>query len=216
MNATKETYLSLEEAYFEFNKRLFGGSLPECLITLQREKKTLGYYHAQIFEGKNGNTGKRTDEIALNPNHFSRHDKEVLSTLVHEMCHLWHFHFAPKKGRNGYHTKEWADKMEEVGLMPSNTGLPGGKRTGQRMTHYIIEGGSFDKVCDLLLNTGSMIHWRSTRDDGTTNTPKKKKKSGSRVKYTCPECKTNIWGKEGIFVMCMTCEVPYVTNTTGL
>jgi hypothetical protein len=28
--------------------------------------------------------------------------------------------------------------MESIGLVPSNTGLPGGKRTGQQMTHYIM------------------------------------------------------------------------------
>ena len=27
--------------------------------------------------------------------------------------------------------------------MPSNTGQPGGKRTGQQMTHYILEDGPF-------------------------------------------------------------------------
>jgi hypothetical protein len=43
-----------------------------------------------------------------------------------------------KKCRGGYHDRVWGAKMEEVGLMPSNTGLPGGKKNGQQMTHYII------------------------------------------------------------------------------
>lgn len=37
MNPSKETYLSLEEAYFDFNKNLFDGKLAGCLITLQRD-----------------------------------------------------------------------------------------------------------------------------------------------------------------------------------
>jgi len=37
--------------------------------------------------------GEETDEIALNPSTFrSRSTEETLSTLVHEMCHLWQFH----------------------------------------------------------------------------------------------------------------------------
>jgi hypothetical protein len=36
--------------------------------------------------------------------------------------------------------------MERIGLMPSATGAPGGRRTGQRMTHYIIRGGLFDRA----------------------------------------------------------------------
>jgi len=37
--------------------------------------------------------------------------------------------------------------MESIGLMPSDTGEPGGKRTGQRMSDYPIEGGAFYLQC---------------------------------------------------------------------
>ena len=40
------------------------------------------------------------------------------------MTHLEQAHFG-KPSRNGYHNKEWADLMERVGLMPSDTGAPG-------------------------------------------------------------------------------------------
>ena len=36
--------------------------------------------------------------------------------------------------------------MEAIGLMPSHSGKPGGKRTGQQMTHYILDGGSYDTL----------------------------------------------------------------------
>ncbi len=91
------------------------------------------------------------DEIAMNPVYFSiRTIKATLSTLVHEMVHQWQFHFG-KAGRRGYHNKEWAALMERVGLMPSDTGQPGGRKVGQSMTHYIITGGAFDRACDELL-----------------------------------------------------------------
>ena len=51
-----------------------------------------------------------------------------------------------KPSRGGYHNKEWAEKMKEVGLIPSNTGLPGGKQTGQRMTHFFTKNGAFQKA----------------------------------------------------------------------
>jgi hypothetical protein len=47
---------------------------------------------------------------------------------------------APKRG---YHNKEWAAKMKTVGLYPSNSGMVGGRETGQQMTHYIIPHGVF-------------------------------------------------------------------------
>ena len=40
---TKETYDRLQQAYEHFNKALFGGTLPNALITLQRRKGTFGY-----------------------------------------------------------------------------------------------------------------------------------------------------------------------------
>jgi hypothetical protein len=37
MKPTQETYSALQTAYEHFNRELFGGALPECLITLQRK-----------------------------------------------------------------------------------------------------------------------------------------------------------------------------------
>lgn len=74
--------------------------------------------------------GVACDEIALNPELLEeRSVKETLSTLVHEMVHLEQEHFgeAPKRA---YHNKQWAEWMDRVGLVPSTTAAPGGKRTG--------------------------------------------------------------------------------------
>lgn len=115
---------------------------------MQREKRTYGYFACERFV--NG-AGERSDEIAMNPAYFAVvPPAEVMQTLVHEMVHLWQFHFG-KPGRRGYHNKEWAAKMEEVGLMPSNTGKEGGRKVGEKMADYIILGGSFEAVCDRLL-----------------------------------------------------------------
>ena len=93
----------------------------------------------------------------MNPDYFGgRSLADTLSTLVHEMVHVWQ-HYAPvKKCRGGYHDRVWGAKMEEVGLMPSNTGLPGGKKNGQQMTHYIIRGGRFQKAVYDLLKMASL------------------------------------------------------------
>jgi predicted SprT family Zn-dependent metalloprotease len=200
--STTQQYLSLDVAYQYYNKHLFEGKLPTCLITLQR-KKCYGYFHADRFAGKNGNSNKKTDEIALNPDHFGRTDKEVLGTLVHEMVHLWQAHFGTPS-RVSYHNAEWAFKMEEIGLMPSTTGEPGGKRTGQKMTHYVIEGGLFEKLTDNLLRIqGGIIEWKSFVEGGATTKPKTK----SKVKYTCSACGQNAWAKPGASLICGLCEL---------
>ena len=63
MEPTATTYDELRGAYDFFNKALFEDKLPPCLLTLQREKRTYGYFSAARFGNRSGHT---TDEIALN------------------------------------------------------------------------------------------------------------------------------------------------------
>jgi hypothetical protein len=106
---TSKTYDGLTEAYAFFNARLFDGKLPSCLITMQRKAKAYGYFAGGRFGSKDGS--EIADEIALNPTHFKgRGLEDSLSTLVHEMAHLWQHHFG-KPSRTGYHNKEWAACM---------------------------------------------------------------------------------------------------------
>ena len=154
---TEETYSELQTAYAHFNHELFGSQLPPCLITLQRRKGTFGYLSAARFVNHDGEV---TDEIAMNPAFFAARDvSETLSTLVHEMVHLWQCHFG-QASRNGYHNKQWARQMLKVGLQPTDTGEPGGKDVGQRVTHYIIENGPFDQSCRRLLSEEFQVSWR--------------------------------------------------------
>lgn len=215
---TVETYEELQTAYDHFNKALFGGELPSCLITLQREKRTYGYFSPERFVNRQGT---KTDEIAMNPCFFAvRKVEEVLSTLVHEMAHLWQAHHG-KPGRSRYHNSEWADKMEALGLMPSNTGQEGGKRVGDQMTHYIIKGGRFERVCASLLTKDYTLSWvdRFPPFDPSTEgleglmglsalgveVPKEPKNKSNRIKYSCPTCGTNVWGKPGLRIRCAEC-----------
>jgi predicted SprT family Zn-dependent metalloprotease len=133
-NPTKRTYDDLTSAYDFFNERLFDGKLPRCLITMQRKNKSYGYFAGGRFGTLDGE--EIADEIALNPSHFrARTAEQNLSTLVHEMVHLWQHHHG-KPSRTGYHNKEWAAMMKAVGLIPSDTAAPGGKETGQHVSHY--------------------------------------------------------------------------------
>lgn len=153
---TAETYGELQQAYDHFNQVLFDGRLPEALITLQREKATYGYFSHSRFANS---IGEKIDEIALNPTYFGVVPLvEIMSTLVHEMSHQFQAHFG-KPGRGRYHNAEWANMMENIGLMPSSTGKPGGLRTGDQMADYPIEGGRFLQACESLLTQEFKISW---------------------------------------------------------
>jgi predicted SprT family Zn-dependent metalloprotease len=154
--ATEQQYSVLQQAYDFYNERLFGGMLPPCLITLQRRHNTRGYHSPGAFINADG---KVTDEIALNPAYFAfRGIEESLSTLAHEMTHLWQTHFGTRP-RAGYHSRAWADKMIEIGLVPSETGAEGGAQTGDRVTHYISQVGPFLRHTQELLAGGFALRW---------------------------------------------------------
>jgi hypothetical protein len=139
-------------------------------------------------------------ELALNPDSFiGRTDEMILSTLVHEMAHVWQqTHGRPP--RKGYHDREWAVKMLEIGLQPSNTGEPGGKETGQSMSHYILPDRRYSKVFAKLAATGFQPHWQSA-----PAIQQGKAKKASKNKYTCPQCGQNAWAGTQAQLICGVC-----------
>lgn len=161
---------------------------------MQRSKTSYGYFAGGRFGFRDGTV--ITDEIALNPSHFrNRTTEQSLSTLVHEMVHLWQHHFG-KSSRTGYHNKEWAAKMHTVGLVPSDTGEPGGKEVGQHMTHYIAPGSGFATAFAELDAGGFEALYVELWGDPTARA-KGKKKAASKTRYTCPSCGLNAWGEAG-------------------
>lgn len=205
IDPTAYTYGDLNRAYDFFNSRLFTGALPRCLITMQRHKGALGYFAPERFGSRDG--ASVTDEIALNPMHFAERTlRDTLSTLVHEMAHLWQQHFG-EPSRGGYHNKEWAAKMKEIGLYPSSTAAPGGKETGQRMSHYIVEGGPYDRAFTELERAGINDFFGDRWSEDEKSAKAKSKKNASKTKFECPDCGLNAWAKADAKLMCGECEV---------
>jgi predicted SprT family Zn-dependent metalloprotease len=127
------------------------------------------------------------------------HRAGILSTLAHEMAHVWQqAHGTPP--RRSYHDREWAAKMKDIGLQPSTTGAPGGKETGQSVTHYILPGGPYAKAYARLQATGFQLHWQSAPQGEQA-----KAKKASKTKYTCPECGQNAWAKPDTALICGDC-----------
>ena len=199
---TRETYDPLQQAYENLNRSLFEGELPNCLITLQRSKKSYGYFCGDRFGRADGTL---TDEIALNPTYFrDRPQEDVLATLAHEMVHLWQHHFG-KPGRGRYHNKEWADKMRSIGLQPTSTGKDGGAETGDVMDHIIVADGSFDRTVRKMLARGLIVSWTEQPEKHTApddDAEDSKSKSGKRIRYVCPHGDTKAWAKHGAKLVC--------------
>ena len=224
MKPTKNTYDTLQNSYDFFNEKLFDNELPHCLITLQRKGKAYGYYSPKRF--KNLSSEDFTDEIALNPIMLVEGNQEAMQTLVHEMCHLWQYHFG-SPSRAGYHNREWASKMESIGLMPSSTGKVGGKKTGQSVADYALAEDRFLRAFEIW-NKDNVLEWyaiensllqllqmtnqgggglASALNDDTKPAGAKKNKT----KFICPECGCNAWGKPSLNLICGDCNRPMET-----
>lgn len=203
---TIEQFSKYQAAYDYFNRQLFGGKLKPCLLVFRDGKRkknciVLGHFAPERWRNADG---EACHEISLNPETLHRELTETFGTLVHEMAHQWQQdHGTPPRG--GYHDREWAKKMSEIGLVPSDTGAPGGKMTGQRMTHYVDPTGAFKKAFDAMPENVA-LPWVT---GGFELAAPSKPKARNKIKYSCPGCDSNVWGKPGLQVVCGECEETY-------
>ena len=197
---TQAEYRAFQQAYDFFNAELFSGGLPHVLVTLQRHAKAYGYFSPERFIGRTGEDVAH--ELAMNPDHFGRTDELILSTLVHEMVHVWQETHG-KPPRRCYHDRQWAAKMKEVGLHPSSTGQLGGKETGQKVSHYIVKGGAYAKAFARLEATGFRLRWQSRVSAESDR--QRRKKAASKTKYSCTGCGANAWAKPEAQLICGEC-----------
>ncbi len=220
---TIDQFNKYQELFDILNERLFHGDVPSVILNFSRKAHTYGFFSPDRWS--NGDTN--THEISLNPDKFDRDFRLVLSTLAHEMCHLWqHACGVPSRGR--YHNREWGAKMKEIGLYPSDTGKEGGIEVGDKVSHYIIEGGAYDTLYKEFENSAKFPWLLASvlglgdivtggkgiegTEGGVEGNGKGKKRVNSKVKYSCPACNANVWGKSGLAVTCTLCNISFVES----
>lgn len=199
---TQELFNNLQHAFDFFNTVLFEDTLPSVLITIQRKRGARGYFWKEVFAHK---AEKETyiSEIALNPQSFDRTDKDILSTLVHEMCHLYQAKYG-NPGKGAYHNKGFYFIMKGVGLEAYSVIDPE-KVTGNYVSHKIIPGEEFDLNCDAFLkDTSISFQWVSR--EGVRVEKGTRKTREPKVKFICANCEdVAAWGKEDLSIVCGEC-----------
>lgn len=207
-----DIYQELRVLYDTCNAAFFNNVLPACMILLRGRRNALGYFQPACWGRFHVDTHSSIDAIALNTATFcSRSEAQIISTLVHEMTHLWQEHYGEKKPANGNHNLEWGRRMMDMGLMPSRTGQPGGKKTGKYMSHFILENGQFARTYAELSASGTpLISWHEV--------PKLEpvKQQEKKYKHYCPQCELKAWTFLGNNVMCGDCREPLITDAEQL
>lgn len=208
MNYTLKIYQFLSGLYEFYNDQLFESKLPECVITLNKSGNASGIFFRNNWKSKEGNN---LHEIAINPE-SNFYSVEFHQALVHEMCHLWQTEFGTKRSREGYHNKEFMQIMISIGLMPSDTGKPGGKMIGQHLSDFPIKKGKFITVFNEFKRRNIELDILVCDNVSHEVVAPKSQNSGKRLKYTC-NCGTNIWGKPELKnIYCQQCKTNFLPN----
>lgn len=183
-----------QQLFDYFNSALFSGTLKNCFLTMiPRRSNVCGHFSPDRWSVE----GKKLHEISMNPHFENGKNYEFwCQTLVHEMCHLWIYLNVHQK--TTYHCKAWADQMITVGLQPSDTGEPGGKTTGKRMSDYVIVGGAFEKAFKKIPKEILLLINRLPSEKAGS-------KKNTKLKYICHGCDQVAWGKEGLNIGCIDC-----------
>jgi len=221
---TASQFSALLGAYNYFNETLFKGKLPSVILNLSRKNQAAGFVAPFLWRSAAKAAGEKgtLHELSINPEILLMPPEFVYGTLVHEQVHIWQEEYG-KPSRTGYHNQQWARKMEAIGLMPSSTGGPGGKKTGQHMSDYPIIDGKF-MVALKQMPKAFFLPFVSTEGDylsgmtipmgapaagqqglGRPPLPKRPKSPKGKTTYCCGSCGMKVWGKPNLAVSCMDC-----------
>lgn len=213
---TREQFKAFEYMYKYFNRVLFSGALPPVFLNFSRRANSYGFFAPERWQ--RSDASELTHEISINPAHLAlRPPRETASTLVHEMCHLWqHVHGAPP--RRGYHDRGWSAKMKEVGLITIDPATGEDRQSAPNLTHRIEDGGPF-AAAFAAMPAEYLFPWQCAEASGKgkgkgkgaegEGEEGKEAKSRNKVKYSCPSCSTNVWGRPELQILCGPCGEPF-------
>ena len=90
------------------------------------------------------------------------------------------------------------------------------------MSDYVITGGAFETTTATFIKQGFRLSWYDRAADipepapqgegngeGDGEAEEPTTPSGKRIKFTCPKCKANAWGKGTLHLICGTCETAF-------
>ena len=167
MTPTEDLYNRLNRIVQYYNKDLFSGALPPLVLTLQRNQKSIATFDPDRW-GKGD--GDIAHELSINSSVVTGLPLiELFKVVVHHMTICWQ-HVYGNPSRKGYCNKELANKLIEIGLQPTSTGMPGGAQVGQNIQSYPIVGGRFlISSCRLLDTEKWRMSWvdLEVREPGT-------------------------------------------------
>ena len=194
----------LEKMFRALNSKYFDNKLEEPIITVQSTPRAYGH----VTVNKSWRKGQEhRHELNIGAGTLDRPIENIVSTLLHEMVHLWNLQTGVKDCSRGgsYHNKRFKQSAEERDLIISYDNTIGWSITepSLQLIEFIIEQG----WSDIQMNR---IEWQYTPTGvGTgnkvgTTTPTTGKSSHTR-KYQCFCCGNSVRATKQINILCIDC-----------
>lgn len=190
-----ELNLSMMKMFNQINSDFFENQLPKVVITFESGFKKGAYgWITTIKDWKQGNEERY--HINISSDYLDRPINNIMSTLIHEMCHLYAIeNDIQDTSRSGiYHNKRFKQIAESHGLFVDEADKIGWSVTSltPKTEKYI------ENVCPI-----SEIRIIKKRPS-TCGCTKPKNKQSSR-KYICPSCGLIVRATKDCRISCLDC-----------
>lgn len=200
MKQAKELY----KVYSLLNAALFEGELPNrVLLRYAHNPRTDGTFRADAWDTDND---EAIPEITLSQHLIADNPEELLVNLVHQMTHLWQHSVMKVNKAYHYHDQTFAEKLEEMGLIPFSTKDEDSK-TGFSISHRVDPTGRFSKDAGRMgaaLKQSIKPRGSAIFADSTDEKPNRNK-----VTWVCPKCEQKAWGSPKLEITCSRCKVRF-------
>jgi hypothetical protein len=233
---------SLQQAFNWLNDELFEGKLPAVMLTLSRNNNILGgFFTPKRWYNEEGDAVGEIaiNANCLKTSGVVR----AMTVLCHEMVHLWQYSFGKPGRGGYHNQQWAAKCKEiglrpfgidgkEVGQAIDTDLVKGGK--AEKVIADMPEDYTLPWMTEPMDNPtppgmeeggqgggqggpgkgqgGAPSGQEGPREQGGPEAPVPKR-AGSRVKYTCPACGFNLWGKSGGHFECLDCNQMVIEMT---
>lgn len=204
----------LEKMYRQLNADKFNNELEEPVITIQSTPRAYGHVTCgRVWKSKDC----QRYELNIGAGTLDRPIENVVSTLLHEMVHIYNLMNGIQDCSRGntYHNKKFKDKAESVGLVIDHDTKYGWTITSpsDELILYICEKG----WTDIMMNRGEFTRvsvGTATGNKGTDSgrpAPPAKRPSSTR-KYICPCCGMSVRATKIVNILCGDCNEKMVVT----
>lgn len=215
MEDSKMIVEKIERIFDILNKEYFESVLEKPIFTIEVTKNAYGHMSVgkrwQEIEGVYED-GKR--ELNINPEYLNRSLPEIVTTILHEMCHLHNIMNDIEDCKGYYHNKHYKKEAERVGLIVSkgtygwNITKPS-EETRALIKKHNIEEFKTVKATGNIFRPVTKKGEEETGEDESTGKPKKVRKKTSTRKYQCSNCGNSVRATKDLKVICGECYILY-------